>query len=123
MGKPTGFLEFPRELPLARPPAERIHDWYEFHEHADETMLRKQGARCMDCGVPFCHTGTLIEGMAVGLPDQQSHSRVERSRLSRPVAARRSTGCTRPTTSPSSPAASARRRAKARACSASTSRR
>ena len=43
MGKPTGFLEFPRELPLARHPAERIHDWTEFHEHADETMLRKPG--------------------------------------------------------------------------------
>jgi glutamate synthase (NADPH/NADH) small chain len=68
MGKPTGFLEFPRELPLARPPAERVRDWDEFHEHADETMLRKQGARCMDCGVPFCHTGALIAGMASGCP-------------------------------------------------------
>jgi glutamate synthase (NADPH/NADH) small chain len=68
MGKPTGFLEFPRELPLARDPAQRIGDWQEFHEHADETMLRKQGARCMDCGVPFCHTGALIEGMASGCP-------------------------------------------------------
>src|SRR6266850_5739901 len=68
MGKPTGFMEFPRELPLAKPPAERIRDWDEFHDHADETMLRKQGARCMDCGVPFCHTGTLLEGMASGCP-------------------------------------------------------
>jgi glutamate synthase (NADPH/NADH) small chain len=68
MGKPTGFLEYPRELPLARLPAERVHDWDEFHDHADETMLRKQGARCMDCGVPFCHTGTLLEGMASGCP-------------------------------------------------------
>jgi glutamate synthase (NADPH/NADH) small chain len=68
MGKPTGFLEYPRELPLARPPAERVHDWQEFHEHADEAMLRKQAARCMDCGVPFCHTGTLLEGMASGCP-------------------------------------------------------
>jgi glutamate synthase (NADPH) small chain len=68
MGKPTGFLEFPRELPLARHPAERIHDWSEFHEHADEKKLRTQGARCMDCGVPFCHTGSLIEGMAAGCP-------------------------------------------------------
>jgi glutamate synthase (NADPH/NADH) small chain len=41
MGKPTGFLEYPRELPLAKAPAERVHDWLEFHEHADETMLRK----------------------------------------------------------------------------------
>src|SRR5437868_1688841 len=68
MGKPTGFMEYPRELPMAAPPAERIAHWQEFHAHADETMLRKQGARCMDCGVPFCHTGTLLEGMASGCP-------------------------------------------------------
>jgi glutamate synthase (NADPH) small chain len=68
MGKPTGFLEFPRELPLAQAPAERVHHWHEFHEHAGEEMLRQQGARCMDCGVPFCHTGALIEGMASGCP-------------------------------------------------------
>jgi glutamate synthase (NADPH/NADH) small chain len=55
-------------LPLARPPAARVHDWDEFHEHADDMMLRKQGARCMDCGVPFCHTGSLLEGMASGCP-------------------------------------------------------
>jgi glutamate synthase (NADPH) small chain len=68
MGKPTGFMEFPRELPLARSPSERVHDWHEFHAHSDEVTLRKQGARCMDCGVPFCHTGTLIAGMASGCP-------------------------------------------------------
>jgi glutamate synthase (NADPH/NADH) small chain len=68
MGKPTGFIEFPRELPLARPPAERIRDWFEFHEHSHEETLRNQGARCMDCGVPFCHTGALLEGMASGCP-------------------------------------------------------
>jgi glutamate synthase (NADPH/NADH) small chain len=68
MGKPTGFLEYPRELPLARSPGQRIADWSEFHEHADEVMLRQQGARCMDCGVPFCHTGTLLDGMASGCP-------------------------------------------------------
>ena len=68
MGKPTGFLEFPRELPLARPPAERVRDWDEFHEHAPDTLIQKQGARCMDCGVPFCHTGELLAGMASGCP-------------------------------------------------------
>ena len=68
MGKPTGFLEFPRELPLARLPAERIHDWREFHAHMPDADLQQQGARCMDCGVPFCHTGTLIGGMASGCP-------------------------------------------------------
>jgi glutamate synthase (NADPH/NADH) small chain len=68
MGKPTGFMEYQRELPLVVPPEQRIHDWHEFHDHADEMMLRKQGARCMDCGVPFCHTGALLEGMASGCP-------------------------------------------------------
>jgi glutamate synthase (NADPH/NADH) small chain len=68
MGMPTGFMEYPRELPLARPSAERVGDWQEFHAHADTAMLQKQGARCMDCGVPFCHTGALIEGMASGCP-------------------------------------------------------
>ncbi|MEX2159502.1 MAG: glutamate synthase subunit beta [Dehalococcoidia bacterium] len=68
MAKPTGFLEFQRELPPSRPPAERVRDWLEFHDHLDETHLQQQGARCMDCGVPFCHTGTLISGMAAGCP-------------------------------------------------------
>jgi glutamate synthase (NADPH/NADH) small chain len=68
MGKPTGFLEFPRELPMVRPPSTRVRDWSEFHEHTDDAMLQQQGARCMDCGVPFCHTGTLLDGMASGCP-------------------------------------------------------
>lgn len=68
MGKPTGFMEFQRELPHDRSPLERVNDWQEFHEHFSEAKLRQQGARCMDCGVPFCHTGTLISGMASGCP-------------------------------------------------------
>ncbi len=68
MGKPTGFLEYLRELPLDRSALERIHDWHEFHQHLDESKLRQQGARCMDCGVPFCHTGLLLSGMATGCP-------------------------------------------------------
>jgi glutamate synthase (NADPH) small chain len=68
MGKPTGFLEHKRELPADRTPAERIRDWNEFHDHMEEGKLRQQGARCMDCGIPFCHTGTLISGMAAGCP-------------------------------------------------------
>ena len=68
MGKPTGFIEYLRELPTDRPPAERIADWKEFHHYLDEPKLRQQGARCMDCGIPFCHTGTLISGMASGCP-------------------------------------------------------
>jgi glutamate synthase (NADPH/NADH) small chain len=68
MGKPTGFIEYLRELPSDRAPAERVADWNEFHYHMEETRLRQQGARCMDCGVPFCHTGTLLSGMASGCP-------------------------------------------------------
>lgn len=68
MGKPTGFIEYLRELPVDRAPIERVHDWEEFHHHLDEKHLRNQAARCMDCGVPFCHTGTLLSGMASGCP-------------------------------------------------------
>ncbi len=68
MGKATGFMEFQRELPEDRLPVERINDWEEFHDHFSEAKLRQQGARCMDCGIPFCHTGTLISGMASGCP-------------------------------------------------------
>lgn len=68
MGKPTGFIEYLRELPVDRPPQERVRDWKEFHHHMEEKKLRTQGARCMDCGVPFCHTGKLISGMAAGCP-------------------------------------------------------
>ncbi len=68
MGKPTGFMEFDRNLPHDRQPAKRIGDWLEFHEHFAEEKLREQGARCMDCGVPFCHTGKLLNGMASGCP-------------------------------------------------------
>ena len=68
MGKPTGFIEYLRELPVDRAPLERIGDWNEFHPHLEEKRLRHQGARCMDCGVPFCHTGKLISGMAAGCP-------------------------------------------------------
>src|SRR5215469_174077 len=68
MGKPRGFIEYLRELPLDRPALERIRDWNEFHLHLDEKKLQEQGARCMDCGVPFCHTGTRLAGMASGCP-------------------------------------------------------
>jgi glutamate synthase (NADPH/NADH) small chain len=68
MGKPTGFIEYLRELPVDRAPLQRIDDWNEFHPHLEERRLRQQGARCMDCGVPFCQTGKLISGMAAGCP-------------------------------------------------------
>ncbi len=68
MGKPTGFIEFLREAPSELEPLERIHNWDEFHLPMPEENLRTQGARCMDCGIPFCHSGTLISGMASGCP-------------------------------------------------------
>ncbi|HOW64371.1 MAG TPA: glutamate synthase subunit beta [Candidatus Paceibacterota bacterium] len=68
MGKPTGFLEFVRELPAESDPRDRIRHWDEFHLPFDEGKLKAQGARCMDCGTPFCHTGHLLAGMASGCP-------------------------------------------------------
>jgi glutamate synthase (NADPH/NADH) small chain len=68
MGKPTGFLDYIRELPLDRSAVKRIRDWNEFHEHMEDDRLRQQAARCMDCGIPFCHNGSLISGMASGCP-------------------------------------------------------
>jgi glutamate synthase (NADPH/NADH) small chain len=57
VGKVTGFLEIEREIPERRPVAERLRDWRELEgKHSDE-KLREQGARCMDCGIPFCHKG------------------------------------------------------------------
>ena len=68
MGKATGFMEYFRELPADRPALDRIKDWQEFHLHMSQEKLRDQGARCMDCGTPFCHTGLLLSGMASGCP-------------------------------------------------------
>ena len=68
MGKPTGFIDYQRELPTDRDPIARLGDWKEIHNHLPEENLKTQGARCMDCGIPFCHTGKLISGMASGCP-------------------------------------------------------
>ncbi len=57
-----------RVLPVMRLPRERVHDWNEFHTHHDESTLRAQGGRCLDCGIPFCHTGELLNGAATGCP-------------------------------------------------------
>jgi glutamate synthase (NADPH) small chain len=57
MGKPTGFLEFGRELPSKRDPKIRINDYNELYEDFGEEKIKNQAARCMDCGVPFCHSG------------------------------------------------------------------
>lgn len=68
MGKLNGFLEYKREVPADRSPAERVKDWGEFHEHMSKDALQEQGARCMDCGTPFCHTGMMLKGMTSGCP-------------------------------------------------------
>jgi glutamate synthase (NADPH/NADH) small chain len=57
MGKPTGFIEFGRELPRRRPVPVRLRDWHEVYEPFPVESARDQGARCMDCGIPFCHEG------------------------------------------------------------------
>jgi len=68
MGKQAGFLEYERETPPERPPEARVRDWQEFHGHAEIPTLQRQGARCMDCGVPFCHSGVLIGAGVSGCP-------------------------------------------------------
>jgi len=66
MGKTTGFLEIEREQASRRKPEDRIHDWFEIYEPFSEEKQREQGARCMDCGVPFCHTGCPVNNL---IPD------------------------------------------------------
>jgi len=68
MGKPTGFLDFAREPVHDRPELTRIRDWNVMHLGVAEQTLREQGGRCMDCAVPFCHTGKIFAGMASGCP-------------------------------------------------------
>jgi len=68
MGKQTGFLEYTRQLPMFRSPGDRVQDWNEFHHHLPQSALQEQAARCMDCGVPFCHTGTILNGATSGCP-------------------------------------------------------
>ncbi|WP_321472762.1 glutamate synthase subunit beta [uncultured Paludibaculum sp.] len=66
MGKVTGFLEFQRETIGRRPVAERVNDWFEVYQPLPEDKTKTQGARCMDCGVPFCHTGCPLTNL---IPD------------------------------------------------------
>ena len=68
MGKPTGFMEFDRVDAAYRDPESRIGDWNEFLVQIDDDKLQTQGSRCMDCGVPFCHTGEIIGRSATGCP-------------------------------------------------------
>ena len=57
MGKPTGFIQYKREVPSKLPPDERVKSYREFVIPLPVTKMEEQGSRCMDCGVPFCHTG------------------------------------------------------------------
>lgn len=68
MGKATGFMEYTREIPAELSPAERVKNWQEFKLPFAEELSRKQGARCMECGIPFCHTGIELNGMTAGCP-------------------------------------------------------
>ena len=68
MGKPTGFLEYPRCDGAHRPPAERLQDYAEFLVPPDPEELHRQSARCMDCGVPYCHAGMMVAGSSIGCP-------------------------------------------------------
>jgi len=77
MGKDTGFLEIQREQPTRRDAAERVHDWFEIYEPFPEQKQRDQGARCMDCGVPFCHTGCPVNNLIPDWNDLVYHGRWE----------------------------------------------
>ena len=66
MGKPRGFMEYGREGASRRPVGDRVKDWFEIYQDFPEQKLRDQGARCMDCGVPFCHTGCPVNNL---IPD------------------------------------------------------
>lgn len=68
MGKPTGFMEFERKETPNRNPEERVKDWDSLHEHLTEEELQEQGARCMDCGIPFCQTAEEKKGATMGCP-------------------------------------------------------
>ena len=68
MGKPTGFLEYERKTGKAQEPLSRIRHFNEFHTPLTEEQQKKQGARCMECGVPFCESGMMIGGMVSGCP-------------------------------------------------------
>ena len=68
MGKPTGFMEYERKDSLSVSPAERIQNFDEFHTGLPLQEQQKQAARCMECGVPFCQSGTMIAGMVSGCP-------------------------------------------------------
>ncbi len=68
MGKPTGFIDYERKVSKAESPKSRVKHFNEFHTHLPQSEQRLQGARCMECGVPFCQSGMMLGGMASGCP-------------------------------------------------------
>jgi glutamate synthase (NADPH) small chain len=70
LGKITGFLEYTREAPPRRPVLERVNDWFEVYQDVPEQHVQKQAGRCMDCGIPFCHTGCPVNNL---IPDWNDH--------------------------------------------------
>jgi glutamate synthase (NADPH/NADH) small chain len=68
MGKATGFLEYAREEAQERNPKTRLNDWNEYSAPFSDDTLKRQGARCMDCGTPFCHMGMELNGLTSGCP-------------------------------------------------------
>ena len=75
MGKQTGFIEFGRETPSRRAVTERIHDWQEVYLPFENGRLEKQAARCMDCGIPFCHQGCPLGNLIPDWNDLVYHNR------------------------------------------------
>jgi glutamate synthase (NADPH) small chain len=75
MGKPTGFIEIKRAKPQARPVDERVRDWREVYLPEAEAKVRDQGARCMDCGIPFCHQGCPLGNLIPDWNDLVYHNR------------------------------------------------
>lgn len=75
MGKVTGFLEYERQTPPKRPIPERVNDWFEIYQPMPADEVRTQGARCMDCGIPFCHTGCPVHNLIPDWNDLVYHDR------------------------------------------------
>jgi glutamate synthase (NADPH) small chain len=75
MGKPTGFIEFKREVPARRPVEERMKDWNEIYVEFPEANVQTQSSRCMDCGIPFCHNGCPVNNVIPHWNDLVYHNR------------------------------------------------
>ena len=111
MGKPTGFIEIHRKKHPTRPVEERVHDWREVYLPSPTGDLMEQGARCMDCGIPFCHQGCPLGNLIPDWNDLVYRDRWQ-ARDRSPARDEQLPGVHRARCAP--------RRAKARACSAST---